>query len=334
ARRFESHYDALFPAKTLGTNVWAAIQYTVFHEGRKGVIVGDDGWLYTLEEFRGWPDAEANLRTHLDIIADVDRLLTRQGTTLIVALVPAKARLYPEYRRGVETAPIHAELYARARRGLLDRGITTPDLLSALAECKAAGAVFLRTDTHWTPLGARCAAAELAATAERLGRMTTAPQPFVTEPGPAQAHRGDLMRFLPLAPYFESLLPPPDRIVPAQTFANGPTDLLGDAPAPQAMLVGTSYSADPLWNFAGALKEQLREDVLNLADSGQGPFEPMLAYLRDPRLSPPRLLIWEIPERYLPMQPQTATLPRPRPGSASFRESTLALESRPLAYTL
>lgn len=306
ARRFESHYDAVFPIRTLGTNLWAAIQYTLFDEGRPGVVVGTDGWLYTQEEFRGWPDGDARVEAHLDTIAEVDRLLSRRGSALIVALLPAKARIYPEHRADRMPAPVHKDLYARVRRGLLDRGITAPDLFTALARCKSGEPVFLRTDTHWTPAGARCAAADIAATVQRSGRMSRQQQVYRTEAGALREHAGDLLRFLPLSPYFSSLLPPADQVVEMRTQSAAANDLLADTPAPDVALVGTSYSADPLWNFVGFLQAGLGEDVLNLADPGRGPFAPMLDYLRDQTAPLPRLVIWEIPERYLPAEAANA----------------------------
>jgi alginate O-acetyltransferase complex protein AlgJ len=71
--------------------------------------------------------------------------------------------------------------------------------------------------------------------------------------------------------------------------------------APRLALVGTSYSAQPSWNFHGALQEALGEDVGNYAKEGLGPFAPMFEYLRskDFAQAPPRLVLWEIPERYL-----------------------------------
>ncbi len=109
------------------------------------------------------------------------------------------------------------------------------------------------------------------------------------------------MQFLPLAPYFAVLMPRPDLLTTTSTQTQG-ADLFGDAPMPGVTLVGTSYSADTRWNFDGALRQSLSEDVLNLAQAGHGPFEPMLAYLAQPQdAQAPRRLIWEIPERYLPV---------------------------------
>ncbi|MBX9755308.1 MAG: alginate O-acetyltransferase, partial [Pseudomonadaceae bacterium] len=84
--------------------------------------------------------------------------------------------------------------------------------------------------------------------------------------------------------------------------AAGAGDLFSDSQVPVA-LVGTSYSANPRWNFLGALRQALGSDVLNYAEDGHGPLLPMLKYLQSAGLkdSPPQLVIWEFPERYLPM---------------------------------
>ena len=69
------------------------------------------------------------------------------------------------------------------------------------------------------------------------------------------------------------------------------------------MLIGSSYSANSLWNFTGALQEALSREVVNFASEGKGPVLPMLDYLMSEDFTgkPPRLVIWEFPERYLPV---------------------------------
>lgn len=296
---FESHYDKVFPVKTFGTNLWGAIQYALFREGRAGVVVGQNGWLYTSEEFTDHENSQAQIRANLALIADVQQRLRQRGTELTVALVPAKVRLYPEYLAHQQPAALHRDLYQRVQQALQSRGVQAPDLLAALERCKSEQPVFLRTDTHWTPAGARCTAQALAGELHRA-RDDGTPS-FVTEFAQAQPHQGDLMQFLPLAPYFSLLMPQPDLLSVATTQSLS-ADLLGDMPAPAVVLVGTSYSADERWNFDGALREVLDEDVLNMASKGRGPFEPMLAYLDQAPQDgeAPRRLIWEIPERYMP----------------------------------
>ena len=77
------------------------------------------------------------------------------------------------------------------------------------------------------------------------------------------------------------------------------------------VLLGTSFSADRRWNFDGALKQALAVDVQNLAEQGQGPIVPMTRFLTDylPLSANLKLVIWEIPERYLSVAyPQSANL--------------------------
>jgi alginate O-acetyltransferase complex protein AlgJ len=308
AKDFESHYDAVFPTRTFGINTWAAIGYRLFHEGRPGVVVGRNDWLFSSEEFSNPPGAQAQVEAHLDLIKEVQRRLAHQGSALLVVLVPAKARVVPEMLGARSPDPLHQALYGHALQRLQAAHVAAPDLSAALSACKADGPVFLRTDTHWTPAGARCAAQRIAAESQARGLRTGAPAPYRTSALPVQAHRGDLMTFLPLEPWFASLLPPADRLEPQRTEPlAAPNGLLDEAPPPQVVLVGTSYSANPLWNFTGFLQEGFGEDVVNYAAPAHGPFLPMLEYLNsaDFRETKPRLVIWEVPERYLPMSDES-----------------------------
>ncbi|MEV8469079.1 hypothetical protein AB0T83_20380, partial [Fluviibacterium sp. DFM31] len=90
----ETHYDEEFPIKRLGTNLWAALDYKLFNEGRPGVVLGKDQWLYTDEEFDAVANGEQNEADNLAIIQGVRDQLKKQGTQLVLAIIPAKTRLY------------------------------------------------------------------------------------------------------------------------------------------------------------------------------------------------------------------------------------------------
>ncbi|BBN52921.1 hypothetical protein TRE132_10460 [Pseudomonas chlororaphis subsp. aurantiaca] len=133
------------------------------------------------------------------------------------------------------------------------------------------------------------------------------PQRFVTEAEQTVVHKGDLRLFLPLDPLFENLMPAKEplqkRVTRAADDQPAADDaLFADNEVPVA-LVGTSYSANPNWNFVGALKQALHSDVVSYAEDGHGPVLPMLSYLKSDAFknSPPQVLIWEFPERYLPV---------------------------------
>lgn len=308
AHDFETQYDHDFPARNFGISLWAAIDYGLFREAKSGVVVGKDGWLYSDEEFVVDDQADQRVAANLAHIAELRDRLAAQQVRLLVAIVPAKARVYPEHLRGRKPPPLHADLYARAEAALRDDGIAHTDLLQPLLHGKDDGATFLRTDTHWTPRGAQLAAVAIARGVREQLPPPAQPIDFTTTQGAARAHRGDLLNFLPLDPYFSWLLPKADTLRPAKTEGAAAGDLFGDSAAPRIALVGTSYSANPDWNFAGALKQQLGEDLSNEARDGVGPFKPMDDYLagRDFAQAPPQLLIWEIPERYLAVSAQPA----------------------------
>lgn len=316
ARAFESHYDAVFPARSLGISLWGAIEYGLFREGRPGVVVGEDDWLYTTEEFSAPADATAHIEAHLDQVAEVRDRLMRRGSRLIVALVPSKARVYPEHLEDRQPDPLHAQLYDRLLMSMRAQGIAAPDLMQALLLCKPVSPMFLRTDTHWTPAGAACAARAIAQDAQR-SRLGLPPVQYRTTVSAREPYRGDLVRYLGLAPWFESLAPPPESLQRLSTVALA-GNLLDEEPAPQVVLVGTSYSANPRWNFTGSLQQALHADIANSAAEGQGPFTPMLEFLHSALLGEaPRLVIWEMPERYFPISDGTAIQSLLDPGGPS-----------------
>lgn len=317
AKAFETHYEQHFPAKQLGVNLWAALDYSLFREGRPGVVVGNDDWLYTDEEFNVDENARATFHANFAQIAAARAALTNAGVPLVAALVPAKARIYSEFVSTRKPAAPHIDLYDELLARFAAEGIPTADLRAPLTAGKRQHPTYFRTDTHWTPWGAHIAANEIAQTARVAGLALDTHSDYETRIERTAAHRGDLFNFLPLDPYFTQLLPPREPVTVMHTDitpvegGSAPSaagaDLFGDSALPEIVLVGTSYSANPLWNFTGFLKEALRADIASYAREGVGPFRPMLAYLQsaDFREHRPRLVIWEIPERALLMRAAT-----------------------------
>jgi alginate O-acetyltransferase complex protein AlgJ len=304
----ETHYDDEFPIKRLGTNLWAALDFKLFNEGRPGVVLGRDQWLYSDEEFNPIVNEELNLQGNYALVEGVRQTLQKRGVKLVMAIVPAKVRLYPEHLGDVHPASIHDNLYKDFHARVAANKILAPDLLGPLQQAKQNGQqVFLRTDTHWTPTGAEIAAKQLAKAIAEKTPLNSAPQRFVTEAEKTEQHKGDLTLFLPLDPLFSNLMPPQEPLEKrttrvAEDQPAGDDALFAESEVPVA-LIGTSYSANPNWNFVGALKEALQSDVVNYSEDGHGPILPMLSYLKSDAFkdSPPQVLIWEFPERYLPV---------------------------------
>lgn len=307
ASLYEKNFNDAYLLFTPSRTGWGIAEYLLFREGRDGTLIGADGWLFSTEEFAAEPDRDALVSGHMAYIEQVAETLKARGIPLVVALVPAKARIYEEKLGKYEYPAYNRDFYVTVRDRLAGQGMVVPDLAATL---DATPDAFIRTDTHWTPAGARAVAQALAGAAQEGGlswRDSGAEAAFINKPQdkPA-AHDGDLLRYVQLGPLKEKLGFAPEKLdayTTEQTGDSPEADLFGDS-VPPVTLVGTSYSANPLWNFEGFLKESLKSDVLNVADEGKGPFATMKAYLdSNPyRETPPRMVVWEIPERYIALE--------------------------------
>lgn len=322
-RQLETRFDDGFPGRRLSLNLWTAFEVAVFGDGRPGVVIGRDGWLYTDEEFKLVDQADRHFADNIAYIKGVADRLAKAGIPLLVTVVPAKAEVYAQHLGERQPDPAQATLQARTMAALAEAGVPAIDLAPAIEAGEASGQTFFRTDTHWTPYGARLAADAVVAAMQARGLASDATRQgdHRMVAGASQPHRGDLLSFLPLDPYFESLLPQPDTVViekPEAPAAAG-DDLFGDAAAPAVALVGSSYSANPLWNFRGWLEAGLDEAVANYAKEAVGPFPPMAAYLAsdDLRAARPRAVIWELPVRAMVAKPDPKRM-TPLPAAAEL----------------
>lgn len=289
---------------SVATTTWAAIDLLVFGQGLPGVLVGRDGWLFTTEEF-GPGAVEGRFTTPSPVaeIRSAAETLEDDGVDLLVVLVPAKARVHDE-ALGRYVLPDRADArYGILKAQLGEAGVRVVDGAAAMASAGGEGPLFLRTDTHWTPAGAQAVAARVADRVEdrHRGADWLGETPFTLESEGVTRVEGDLLAFVPLGPLAGELGPEADRIPQLHAVQTGGEEggILGDVRLP-VTLVGTSYSADARWGFADALRAELGADVLVAATEGEGPFDPMRAYLAGEAYANtrPEVVIWEIPERY------------------------------------
>lgn len=275
AKEAEQEFAENFPGFDLARQFWGRLEFALFNEGRRQVVIGRDGWLYTAEEFTAPRDQEKILKDHSDYIQQSVAALQNGGTQVILAVIPSKAR-----SRG------HA-LYP-ARKSVLIENFKT-DIKAA--DIKMVGPEridYLKTDTHWTPDGAN----EMA---RMIGQFAgQGESEFENRHVGNKSRKGDLTKFVPGIKFTEEKLPLYELDQPKSS------NLFG-AEEPEVVLIGTSYSADQDFNFENFLKEYLGRDVLNLAEPGRGPFAVMEKYRRE-KTYKASLIIWEIPERYLTLQ--------------------------------
>lgn len=294
--KLDSVYRQSLPHRDPAIGMIGALRYLAVGEGRKGVVAGSDGWLYTDEELRPAPQ---DLALPLDRIAFVRDRLAEAGATLVILPVPGKLDVHVAHS-DPETAANIVGLYDAFLKGLQARDVPVFDARAALRSEAQEGLAYFRTDTHWTPAGARAVAQGLAGS----GLVEQGTTVFAVTGVTVDQFTGDLVSYVTndgLAPLLGLSPEVATPYTAAETIASGEVDIFDDAAAGATLLIGTSYSANPAWSFAEALKLALGRDVLNLAVEGQGPARPMLDYLgsADFRAAPPELVIWEFPVRYL-----------------------------------
>jgi alginate O-acetyltransferase complex protein AlgJ len=291
---FDSAYKTAMPHRDASIGLIGAARYVLAGEGRKGVVAGKDGWLFTAEEARA---PIKDISQSLDQIAAVRRSLAEIGATLVMVPIPAKMDIEANRANAPELSAYMEDLYGDFVDGLQRSGVnvvnTRRDLLALGDDA------FFATDTHWTIDGAKAVAKAVAAS----GLIDVGDTAMAVQALPEKALTGDLVSYVTTDTLAPLVGLAQEHVIPYQANPVQTADL-GDLFGPQTIdivLIGTSYSANPDWSFAEALKLSLKSDVLNAAVQGLGPVKPMMDYLASDtfRETPPKVVIWEFPLRYL-----------------------------------
>lgn len=298
--QLEKLYRDGLPHRELAVELVGAARYLLLGEGRRGVVVGENGYLFTDEEFRFPGNLDVLLAASVDQIADVSTTLASRNIKLVIVPLPMKNDIYEQELHRPAASALAKDIYDDFRAALSQRGVSSVDTRSALVSAQHKKQVFLKTDTHWTPAGAEAVADAVAAQA--LGE-----KPGVYEMSSAADTKieGDLVKYVTGGPFSQLVGLGAETVTPVSVSAKAAstqvTDLFGEATVIPVTLVGTSYSANDLWSFAPFLSFKTGLDVANAALVGQGPVMPMRKYIASLTDIPvqPHTVIWEFPVRFL-----------------------------------
>ncbi|GAA4329429.1 cell division protein FtsQ [Pigmentiphaga soli] len=287
---------------------------------------GCPGWLFLADELIPYPQASANMQARTREVAAVAARLRSQDIALLVATVPDKTRIAAARLCGLRRPSALEDRLRAWTASLRQAGIAAPDLEPAL---RALGSqAFRRTDSHWNQAGAEAAAGAIAAAIRQLPTPAAAlepRQPLAIVRGAPQPVHGDLVRLAGIDWLPARLLPPPDleprlrfdAAAAPSTPAQDADDLFGDAGLPRVALIGTSYSRNA--EFVPFLEAALQARVASFALDGGEFAGAARAYFNGDafRRTPPRLVVWEIPERALqrPLDGETGILASRQPSS-------------------
>lgn len=265
------------------------------------VVVGKDGWLFEASNVLGGPrrDAGAAVQDHAQLIGELARWLERRGTQLLAVPVPNKWSVHPEKLPDLPEPP--RSVWRDLVTGLVAEGVWTADLAGALDPAR--GSAFLPNDTHWSEEGCAAAAAAVAREVRaRFGLETPGvPVDAFLDPVPGQVHRGDLQRMLGFAEGSaadRSFLARTTKLVARERRSGA--RLEAPPPGQDVVACGTSFSRS--MEFPAKLAAALGRQVENRTVAGRGPTVMLLELaeaVKDGRRPPPRLVVWEFPEKHL-----------------------------------
>jgi alginate O-acetyltransferase complex protein AlgJ len=229
-----------------------AKQYQALHQTGAQVLVRPDGWLFFAPELRllsvgkFWGNeavtaARSSAHDQADpapAIIDFCNQLKQRGIALLLVPVPPKAAVYPDKvlpqsdLRSENAAPYLTRFYDELR----DHGVDVLDLAPLFQERRESehGAIFCKTDTHWS--GAGCVAAAQIMAAKVRATMATPRQHDYTAEWKQIQFNGDLVSLLPPSaarpgPETASVRVVADKSTGAavQPDADSPLLLLGDS---------------------------------------------------------------------------------------------------------
>ena len=280
---------------------------------------GQRDWLFLADEFTPHPDGEASAQARAAEVIALRKRLAGQGIDLLVVVVPDKSRIAATHLGNLPRPAQFAGRLAQWTATLAQAGVDVVDLSDTLNHLQQNGhqqgrQAFLRTDSHWTESGAAAAAALVGQRALALVSIARTGSGLQLMSSETLPRPGDLVRLAGLDGLPPALQPRPEsaqqsrfEALNGQAAAPGKAgaaskdndDLFGDADLPTVAVIGSSFSRTS--NFVPFLAEKLQARVANFALDGGDFAGAAKAYLASPafKQTPPKLLIWEIPERVL-----------------------------------
>lgn len=280
--------------------------WLLLHDTGPRVRSGCLGWLFLTDELRINRHAQSNAQTKAGVVREIQQRLAKRGITLLVAVVPDKSRIASsqlcDLRRPLQLQQRAVEWVD----GLNKAGVAAIDLAPTLQPLGADA--YLRTDTHWSETGSAAAAKAVAQHVQAMGISATPRKDFDVKVQDPARRPGDLVRLAGLEWLPVTWQPQPETVAAtqisekaaqAQSGSDNLDDLFGDDNLPNVALIGTSFSRNS--NFAGFLQQALGAPIGNFAKDGGEFSGGANGYFDNPafKQTPPKLVIWEIPERDL-----------------------------------
>ncbi len=236
-------------------------------------------------------------------IRSLNDALRSRGTTLVLLPVPPRGLVAQNFvelnsdRSPVLSVSEGAWMYDTYIRDLRGSGAIVPNIMEALrTQPNEAPLFYFKRDMNWRPSGARFAAETVAqALRQSASFRGVISQGYQTNAIGDASIKGQMA---------ESIQRLCDQVLPAEIYTEFQTAAMGGlgntTNTAAIALVGTSFSADKRFNFAGFLSQALGQPVVNYAVANTDEFTSIESFLASPAYhrNPPSVLVWELPANF------------------------------------
>jgi hypothetical protein len=291
-----------------------SMQWRFLGDAGEKAVRGRDGWLfyrpsvrYVIEGRTG--GAEGDGAEPLAAIRSFRDQLQTQGIRLLVVPVPGKESVYPEML--AQQAEGAGVVVCEPTRRLLDQleqyGIEHVDLFEIFRRTRKPvgpsdpGRLYLAQDSHWSPEGARVAAAAVAQRVLERGPVRRGHHAYIERPVAVQRH-GDLVEML-RSPQIERALEP-ESLACRQVVEPDTQARYRDAPQSEILILGDSflriYEQDEpgAAGFIAHVARELGQPLTTIVqDGGASTLVRQELARRHALLLNKKLVIWEFAER-------------------------------------
>ncbi len=290
------------------------LQWRFLDDAGEKAVLGRRGWLfyrqsvnYLIERQTGTSAGET--ADPLPAIRSFRDQLQALGIRLLVVPVPNKESVYPEMlaRRAEGAGVIVCEQTRRLLEELQTSGIEYVDLFEEFRRARQEEPsanprwLYLSQDTHWSPMGARLAAAAVARRVLAGSTVKRGNRPYV-ERSVSVRRLGDLVQMLQV-PHIERALEP-ESLECLQVLESATGTPYHDSPASDVLILGDSFLRifeDDEPGSAGLiahLARELGQPLTTIVNDGGASTLVRQALSRRPALLLlKRLVIWEFAER-------------------------------------
>lgn len=254
---------------------------------------GCQNWLYLAEELLEQPDGRNHLAARVELAEKIARGLAARNVKLVVLPVPDKAEIVRGELCGLRAAAIAGD------RPRLWQEASAPLKLEQV-DVRPGWPLpgYWRTDTHWNADGARHAARLVAEAIRRTAGEGGTDVRLDVSPV-SHAFNGDLMKLANLVETSWIFGPPPDTAHDVSVQIERSGALLDDAPTPDTILAGSSYSLNS--GFLDYLQAEASREIVQKSMAGGGFAGAMLDLLVESPdiLDQVSIVVWEWPVRAL-----------------------------------